>query len=254
MDAHINTHRNKLEYLKMGYFVMSTIGERIKQERDALGWNQLDLAMRCGWSNQGRIGHYETGRREPKRADAEKIASALGVRIEWLWAGIAPKHESNARESSLKFQEWDEESEMGDEFVFLPSLSIEASAGSGTNVLNEHIERQIPFMRHSLRSYGVTPHDAKLIRVHGPSMEPVLKSGTLIGVNIAKAYPIEDGKIYAFRDVDMIRVKMLERIPGGGIRLKSFNSEYTDEDIPAEEVPHRITIIGKIFWSSTMWD
>ncbi|WP_438501849.1 S24 family peptidase, partial [Neisseria meningitidis] len=51
-----------------------------------------------------------------------------------------------------------------------------------------------------------------------------------IGVDTATTH-ITDGEIYALEHDGMLRVKFVYRLPGGGIRLRSFNrEEYPDEE------------------------
>ncbi len=59
-----------------------TIGSRIKAARKAKKLSQPELADLCGWGlNQGRISHYEKGRRQVSIPDAVIIAAALGTNI-----------------------------------------------------------------------------------------------------------------------------------------------------------------------------
>ncbi|MEN1395189.1 XRE family transcriptional regulator, partial [Pseudomonas aeruginosa] len=45
-------------------------------------------------------------------------------------------------------------------------------------------------------------------------------------------------------------------LPGGGIRLRSFNqAEYPDEEYSQEEMAEKgISVLGRVFWSSVLWD
>lgn len=58
------------------------IGVAIRQSREAMGWNQEELATRCQWYKkdgspaQTRISNYETGLREPAMSDLQVIAHA----------------------------------------------------------------------------------------------------------------------------------------------------------------------------------
>lgn len=59
---------------------------KIKQLRQQSKMSQGDLAFKCGdgW-DQGRISHYETGRREPSLDDLTLIAKALNVEFNDLF-------------------------------------------------------------------------------------------------------------------------------------------------------------------------
>lgn len=78
-------------------------------------------------------------------------------------------------------------------------------------------------------------------------MEPVLPDGTTVGIDTA-CTAIKDGKMYAIDHDGQLRVKVLYRAPGSGLRLSSYNrSEHPDETYDADYVVDNIRIIGKVF-------
>ena len=82
-------------------------------------------------------------------------------------------------------------------------------------------------------------------------MEPVLPHGSTVGIDTA-AIDIIDGKMYAINHDGMLRVKMLYKLPGNGLRLRSYNmDEYPDERYEADSIKH-IKVIGKVFWYSVL--
>lgn len=56
-----------------------TPGDRIRIAREAAGLTQGELAEKCGWDSQSRIGNYERNLREPNRSAYIALARALGV-------------------------------------------------------------------------------------------------------------------------------------------------------------------------------
>ncbi len=70
----------------------------------------------------------------------------------------------------------------------------------------------------------------------------------------ARSYRIIDGQIYALDHDGLLRIKFLYRLPGGALRLRSYNrEEYGDEDYSFDEImEQRIQIIGRVFWWSTL--
>jgi transcriptional regulator with XRE-family HTH domain len=70
---------------------MSTIGSRIKEARNALGWSQVKLAEEAGVT-QSAIGNIESGLRQRPR-ELVSIAKALRVSPEWLETGKGPRTE-----------------------------------------------------------------------------------------------------------------------------------------------------------------
>lgn len=84
-------------------------------------------------------------------------------------------------------------------------------------------------------------------------MVPVLSDGDAVGVDTNRTKVI-DGDTYAIRDGDLLRVKILIERPDGGIIIRSFNREdYPDEILTREARQERITIIGRVWWSSKLW-
>ncbi len=73
---------------------MSTLGERVKTEREAKGWSQAELARRvtrAGYSiTQGGIAQIERrGETEPK--SIVQLAQALGLSVTWLQSNRGDK-------------------------------------------------------------------------------------------------------------------------------------------------------------------
>ncbi len=68
---------------------MSTIGDRIKERREELGWSQVELAQRAGVS-AGTIGNLEAGLRLRPRGIVG-LAATLGVHAHWLETGTGPR-------------------------------------------------------------------------------------------------------------------------------------------------------------------
>lgn len=150
---------------------------------------------------------------------------------------------------------WDSETKLGDDEVALRFLkSVEGAAGIGNHVDEHDHGYRLRFSRRTLSRLGVMPENAICISLSGNSMEPQLPDGSTVGVDV-NSRAIVDGKIYAILHGDMVRVKVLYSIPGGGIRLKSFNSaEHPDETYTPEQIrEHRIKVLGRVFWSSVLY-
>lgn len=66
---------------------MKTIGERMRQARDARGMSQEELANKVGYKRQSAIGNLENRATGSGGDKIEKIASVLRVPLQWLMAG-----------------------------------------------------------------------------------------------------------------------------------------------------------------------
>lgn len=62
---------------------LSTVGSRIRRERESAGLTQAELASRIGTASS-MIGQWENNNRNPKSAVLEKIAAALNISIDRL--------------------------------------------------------------------------------------------------------------------------------------------------------------------------
>ena len=129
--------------------------------------------------------------------------------------------------------------------VFIPEHDVRASAGSGSiiDVENEIARWPMPktYIQNalSLRSDTLT-----IIEVIGDSMEPTLRSGDKIMVDLSDKSVATPG-IFALYDGDATVVKRVERIPGGSmLKIKSDNPLHGSYEVPAEIV----NVAGRVVW------
>lgn len=66
-----------------------SIGKRIEESRDRLGWTQAELATRAGVSSQN-VGNWERGVYLPKLPVLIQLARLLNVDLTWLITGTYP--------------------------------------------------------------------------------------------------------------------------------------------------------------------
>lgn len=254
---------------------MKTVAEIISLGRKAAGINQSELARRLGITPQS-VQAWESGRSMPRASMLVDIAQAIGVAPELLIGatlearggtgngGTAltliremlekprPGHEASV---AGQLSPWDDETPLEDDEVEVPFLrEVELSAGSGRTAIELSSKRKIRFGKLTLRNQGVQFDQAVCVTVHGDSMAPVLPDGSTVGVDTGSTV-VRDGKIYAINQNGHLRIKMLHRLPDGGIRLRSFNrDEYPDEEYTLQDMEEReISIIGRVFWSSVLW-
>lgn len=235
---------------------MNTIGERIARKREAAGLNQSELGRRLGVTPQA-VQKWESGISTPRNSKLGELASTLGTTVSFLVDGQSPATQlplSNAQYLG-PIDAWDDDTPLADDEVYVPFLKeVELAAGSGRTAVQQSSDRRLRFGKITLRNQGVTPSDAVCVTVSGNSMEPVLPNGSTVGVNRGCTKVI-DGKMYALDHNGELRVKTLHRLPGGGIRLRSFNqTDYEDESYTLEQMTEQnLQILGRVFWSSALW-
>lgn len=201
-----------------------TLGERVKQEREAKGWSQAELARRVSAIlrrpvSQVAVHHVESRGAVNPRFVVE-LAQALDVGLEWLRYGRGQK-------------------QVADGEVELPVRTI---VGAGDEVMGPADGDEHPF------DYEPAPpglYDGEVTEVRGRSMLPLYRDGdrlfhkvmtddptTLIGeVAVVK---LKDGRRF---------VKVLQ--PGkkrGLFRLESVNPAYE----PIEDQP--VASAARILW------
>ncbi|WP_037427199.1 helix-turn-helix transcriptional regulator [Shewanella sp. POL2] len=228
------------------------MNERIKERRKANRLTQPELGKMIGVT-KATISLWEAGATSPKGENLYALAKSLNCSSEWLLYGEEKqtKPESNA-EWVGGFETWDRNSPLGDDEVEIPFyMEVELAAGAGVTDIREYYGPKLRFAKSTLRRQGVSAADAVCVKVNGNSMEPVLPHGSTVGVDTSHT-DIVDGKMYAINHDGMLRVKMLYKLPGGGIRLRSYNmDEWPDEHLDTEKQKH-IKIIGKVFWYSVL--
>lgn len=227
------------------------------------------IADLCGWSGQSVVSQYATGKiplnipallkfTQVLKCKPEEISPRLAKLIEIPKLNtykLTPPAQAVVQEHAgiYPIEVWDDETPLGPDEVELPFYKeVELSAGKGSEVMLETGGRKLRFGRRSLQRKGVQPEAAACAVVSGNSMEPVLPDGSTVGIDTASKQVL-DGKMYAIDHAGQLRVKLLYRLPGGGLRVRSYNeSEHPDERYEGDYVADHIRIIGKVFWYAVL--
>ncbi|WP_325435600.1 S24 family peptidase [Pseudomonas nitroreducens] len=165
--------------------------------------------------------------------------------------GNPGRPESNAELIGM-MSPWDDSTPLHSDEVAIPLFKeVEMAGGSGATEVIEVPGRLLRFAKSTLREAGVEELNAACATVRGRSMERLIMDGATIGIDRGSTH-IEDGEIYAFDHEGMLRVKYLYRLPGGGLRVRSENSEEFPDEIIGPEAASEIRILGWVFWWSTV--
>lgn len=260
------------------------LSERIKAARQHAGLTQRELAEKVGIA-QTAISQLESGK-TLRSSYLYEISKACGVAAMWMATGTGGmllseaqqafhdqgKREWEAFEEGLALADahnaavdgddepasfiiWDDQTPLDDDEVEIPFLKeIQVSAGSGRTMVEQSTTSKLRFGKRSLREHSVQFDQAVCVTVKGNSMEPVLPDGSTVGVNKAQT-DVSDGKMYALTHDGQLRVKILYRIPGGGLRMRSFNQvEHPDETYTADEIEKSsIEVVGRVFWGASFF-
>lgn len=233
------------------------IYERIQQKLDEKGLRQADIARATGKSTAA-VAKWLSGQNVPKTDSLVKIAQLFGVTPNWLATGqgemVAPVRESQIDENDTQQMGfWDSETPLQDgefEVSFYKDAEFLGGAGFEMDVYDDG-RRKIRYAYTAARRAGANPNKVICTTLSGDSMEELILDGSMIAIDTSRK-EVREGKIYAFRHGNMLRVKYLIPRPDGGLVIRSHNERYTDEVITGDELDNEhIEIIGWVWnWSS----
>ncbi|KFC06343.1 helix-turn-helix family protein [Trabulsiella guamensis ATCC 49490] len=242
-----------------------TFAQRLKIAMAEQGLNQSSLAVKVGVS-QAAIQKLTSGRAR-STTKLLALANALNVNPSWLESGSGPmrnidseqllisnrNQKSEIAKTRLKAVVWEDMEQTEDgEFVHIPLINVNFSAGLGSCEVIDDESFSLVFRKYSLHKMGVSASQARLVRVSGDSMSPTLSDGDIVGINMAET-EIRDGKTYAICHDDMLRIKTLVARPGE-ILIRSLNRDlYPDEVLDVQKFHSNVRVIGRVFWSSHTW-
>lgn len=221
---------------------VNTFIERLNAAIEHAGGDQ-ELARKAGVSLKS-LWNYKNGKTEPKGEMISKLARAAGVRVEWLFAGQPPMLEEPAPSYRV------EQARPG--YVYVPMYSVSAgAAASGRIPSNEHVVSALAFQEDWIRQeIHVRPDDLRLIRVEGDSMEPDLRAGDIVLLDMTDTRAKREG-IYVIKMDGALLVKSLQRLPGGVVKVISRNSAYEAFTVTVTDVenPNGFAVIGRVVWA-----
>ena len=130
------------------------------------------------------------------------------------------------------------------DWLHVPRLAVEASAGPGTIAGEDQAVGAFQFSARWLRGQGLDPAMLSAIVVAGDSMEPLLRDGDEILVDRTPR-PLRDG-IHVVRVGEALLVKRVQTGVPGRLILESQNPAYR----PIEVEPSEVEVLGRVVWKS----
>lgn len=238
---------------------MRLLSERLKwamaeaSKRNGYEVKAADVA-RAANSSAASVNYWLTDANGIGGAKARLVGAFLGVNPLWLETGEGvanlisltkakfPDHDANTSRVSAIHPD----DERLEDVVYVPESKIQFSAGSG-QVAYEIVEDEEPatYRLSWFQKYGINPERVRRFRVSGDSMVPMLFPRDTILVNTDETN-IVDGKLYAIRYGDELRVKYLSRRLDGTVVLRSLNPAYKDEEVSAQMAQEHISVLGRV--------
>lgn len=227
---------------------MTTVNQRVKKIREDKGLSQTHVAKKVGLT-QPTLSAFENG--NGSTTVLPQIAKVLGVSVDYLLTGkeaIDGVKLSDVKTKDIEF--WDSETPLGDDEFEVPYYKdVELTGGAGSFEQFDDGRRKIKYGKTAARSSGASQTHSICMTLVGDSMEDLIRAGSMIAVDASKT-EIREGKIYAFRHGQLLRVKYLIPRPDGSIIIRSHNKNYDDEHVSISEFQEEIKIIGWVWnWS-----
>ncbi len=229
-----------------------TVAERLRLIVDQLPVSEL--SRRTGLSDP-TIRNYLKGVKVPiERAAA--IARAAGVRLEWLATGEGPMRPG---EGSVEYGAAAPPMVKAGEsmgplaepvappagYVTVPRHAVQAGAGGGRLITDEHIVDWWAFREDWLRRQNMRPDRVCLIEVAGDSMEPTIRPGDVVLVDLEAVTLFREGIWVVW--YEGLLLKRLQRLGGGRLKLVSDNPAY--EPIVVEPANgDTFLLVGMVRW------
>lgn len=193
--------------------------------------------------NYALLGHYIG--KNPSKAIGDEIAHRIevffGKPANWL------DHEHDRNEDlfeEIKNSDTVQVTDDMDDMVEIPLYGVYFCCGDGdSNCEFQEVKGTRKFTPSFFRERNIKPDDFKLVCAANGSMSPYINDKDEVGLNVA-ATEVHDGKVYAILlDGDRM-FKQIFREAGGALRLHSFNADYPDRLVTAEN-HNSLIIVGE---------
>ena len=183
---------------------------------------------------------YRAGRELPSSA-LVSLARATGVRLEWLATGEGPMLQCDIQVSSAL--------NPPPGYVFLPLVEARAAAGNHGGLRSDNIVDFIAFSEGYVRqTLHRNPQNLALLTASGDSMDPTIRDGDLLLVDTS-ARRIEGSRIYVLAIGGALMVKRIQLRLDGSVVVKSDNTIYEPEVVPADQTSG-LNILGQVIWQA----
>mgnify|MGYP001766842629 CR=1 FL=1 len=183
--------------------------------------------------------------RSPTLDTLVTISQSLGVDIRWLATGEGMRGR-NQDITHPDFSGIPVSFSLSDHVAMVTRLSIEVSAGHAAIVAHDDPLDFVAFPEPWLRRRGINPRTARVLTVRGDSMEPTIRSGDVLLVDVSWS-AIRDNGIYVIVTKSYVAVKRIHAKVDGSLRIVSDNPAYPPEDVP-ETSKNDITVAGRVMW------
>lgn len=224
------------------------IYETLEARRRDLGLSQAEVGERAfGRADNSAFQALRRGS-SPSADKLEALCGALGLEFYFGPERTGTTQVGPSGHGVLAFHE---------DYESVPLVDAELSAGPGSVNYEDMVVADLMFRRDWLRRLGVKSEDARLARVRGESMLPLLHDGDLVLIDTSnRTIPLRPRKpgrpakisLFAVLDDGEARVKRIEHSTEGRFILHSENSAYFPPEIREPMASDSFRVIGKVLW------
>ena len=225
----------------------SQVFERLKEVLNAS--TAKELARRIGASESG-ISSAIKRNAVPYSLCAD-LSLALGIPLDWLIFGdvdgqklqrsINPDYFDRSY-AKVDFDAPPQLLIQSDQINYIPLYDTPASAGHGSFFDSENIIQHVPFDTAWLKREGLNQKNLVCLPIKGDSMMPGLIDGDIVLIDRARRHG--DG-VFVLRIGDALRIKRVQWLANGSLRISSDNPLYQPEVLnPAELDDTQFALIG----------
>lgn len=183
--------------------------------------------------------------RSPTLDTLVTISQSLGVDIRWLATG----EDMQGRHMGISHPDFSGipvSFQSSDHVAMVMRLSVEVSAGPGAIVEHDDPLDFVAFPEPWLRRRGINPRTARVLTVRGDSMEPTIRSGDVLLVDVSWN-AIRDNGIYVIVTKSYVAVKRIHAKVDGSLRIVSDNPAYPPEDVSPGSSDN-FSVAGRVMW------
>ncbi|RBP76985.1 MULTISPECIES: S24 family peptidase [Marinobacter] len=195
----------------------------VTMDKDVAAYFDIKQASVHNWRKRGTVPYDQ----------CVQLAMDKGISLDWLIIG----RDSDGQVDSFPVAQ-------DVDYTEVPLYDVEASAGNGSFFSHERVISYIKFRNDWLAREGLHAKDLASIRVSGDSMDGTLSDGDTVLIDCSRKKP--DG-VFAIRIGDALRIKRLQTMADGSLRVSSDNALYQPETIHPENFGN-IEIVGLCYW------
>lgn len=214
------------------------LGDRLRQLRARHQLSREAFAARAG-IGVNSLRRYESGERSPTAEVLKKISDAFSLSPEYLLSGDTSGVFGGARR--IPFDEL-----VREEPVKIVRLATRPEGGTDTPI-EDWIEGRVFLSREDLELLQRTEKQLVTVRVDGDSMEPTIKAGDEVIVDVDDRR-LRDG-IWVIAMSGYLVATRLQVRPDGTARMLSDNDKYPPVELggdPAGPLTQTLQIVGRV--------